>query len=167
MAVNFGIGNGMVDGVAGQSLTLGLDAQFTAISGGFGYSYATNFAFSGIGFSLGASVDANLIKGLDFGASKSFCTTDAKIVRYSHALASTEINPYYYDGADTCRKIQKKGTAAIYVVIDRSIRHITADFWANWVKDKTYEILDDISMFSLESHPLDANARLAIDQATN
>jgi hypothetical protein len=72
-------------------------------------------------------------------------------VRYSQALASTEINPYFYDGADTCRKVQLAGTSAIYLVIDRSIRHITADFWANWVSDKTYEILTDISMFTLES----------------
>jgi hypothetical protein len=42
IGVSFGVGHGMVDGVAGQSLTLGLDAQFVAISGGLSYSYATN-----------------------------------------------------------------------------------------------------------------------------
>jgi hypothetical protein len=120
-----------------------------------------------MGFSLGASVGAELVKGLDFGASKSFCTTDAKVVRYSQALASTEINPYNYNGADTCRKIQKKGDSKYYLVIDRAIREITTDFWNNWIKDKTFEILPDISMFSVENHKLDANARISIDPSSN
>jgi hypothetical protein len=87
-------------------------------------------------------------------------------VRYSQALASTEINPYFYDGADTCRKVQRAGTSAIYLVIDRSIRLVTSDFWANWVSDKTYEILTDISMFTLENHPLNATSRVALDSVT-
>jgi hypothetical protein len=107
LGVSFGVASGLATGVAGESLTLGLDAQFTAVSGGFSYSYATNKAFNGVGFSLGASIDANFIKGLDFSVSKAYCTTTAQVVKYSQALASTEINPYYYNAADTCRKVQK------------------------------------------------------------
>jgi hypothetical protein len=168
LGVSFGVGSGSVNAVAGKSLSLGIDAAFTAVSGGFSYSYANDNtkAFSGVGFSLGASIDAGVIKGLDFSASKAECVTTAKVVKYSQGLVSTEFNPYYYDNADTCRKIQKKGSSTIYLVIDRSIRVISDEFWSKWVVDKTFEILPDISMFSLEKQPLDSTARIVLDSVT-
>jgi hypothetical protein len=69
IGVNFGVGHGMVDGVAGTSISMGVEASFTAISGGFSYSYATpKTDFGGVGFSIAASVSPS-IGGLDFGAS--------------------------------------------------------------------------------------------------
>jgi len=85
-------------------------------------------------------------------------------VKYSKSLASLDINPYYYDSADTCRKVKRKGGAAIFFVFDRQMRHITGDFWKTYVSDKSHEVLDDLDMFSYDKRNLDtSNSRLAYD----
>jgi len=104
--VNLGISSGTVDGVAGTGMSVGLDASLFGLGGGFGYDYGTDKSFQGIGFSLDAAYDSSsMATAFDFSANAATCTTTAQVVKYSKGLASLDINPYYYDSADTCRKV--------------------------------------------------------------
>jgi len=63
-------------------------------------------SFGGVTFSLDLSFDmSSLLTIGDLSFSKDTCKTTAEVVKYSKALANENINPYYYDSADTCRKV--------------------------------------------------------------
>jgi len=118
--VNLGVSSGLVESIAGEGMSVGIDATIFAVGGGFSYGYGMDKSFGSVGFSLDASYDSSAIAtGVEFGANIGMCTTTAQVIKYSKGLATDEINPYYYDSADTCRKVYLKGKPEVYLVIDR------------------------------------------------
>ncbi len=162
-----GVSTGGVGSIAGEGIGVGLDTSIIAAGGGFSYGYGLDKSFGGMTFTLNVELDSSAASsGISFAASTNVCTTTAQVVKYSQSLASVEINPYYYDAADTCRKVKLGTSNAIYLVIDRTKMHITGAFWNTWISDKSHEVLPSLAMFTTGRRLHTAESRLVIDSAT-
>jgi len=49
-----GVSNGLVTSIAGEGISVGVDATVVAVGGGFSYGYGLDKSFGGVGFSLDA-----------------------------------------------------------------------------------------------------------------